>query len=86
MSILAAMFETLFNFYCSVCLREGFPFFCSIVKFQKRKSFFQVGQPSKKFLNCLRKEAALYNLEIVVALLANTRTLLKLYCFESAQI
>ena len=56
MSILAAMFETLFNFYCSVCLREGFSIFLQHRKISKEKkqAFFKLNNLQKFFLNCLR--------------------------------
>ena len=87
MSILAAMFITLFNFCCSVCLSEGFFRAFTASKYCKREkaSFYQVEQMPKKFLNYLCRATALYNLGIVVILLANTRKSLKFYCFESAQ-
>ena len=57
--------ERLFNSYCSVCLREGF--FLAFAASQNCKSekacFFQVEQPPKNILNCLRIATKLYNLE-----------------------
>ena len=51
MSILAGMFETLFNSYCSVCLSEGFflAFAASQNCKSEKASFFQVEQLPKKF-------------------------------------
>ena len=84
--IFAAMFVTRFDFYCSVCLSEGFfPAFqhCKIAK-EKKQAFLKLNN-CKKILNCLRRATALYNLRIVAILLTNTRKLLKFYRFESAQ-
>ena len=52
MSILAGMFETLFNSYCSVCSRLSEGFFLPL-KHRKiaKASFFQVEQLPKKFSN-----------------------------------
>ena len=63
MSILAGMFVTLFNSYCSVCLSEGVFLALQLRKIAKKASFFQVEQLPKKFLNCVRRATALYNLE-----------------------
>ena len=51
MSILAGMFETLFNSYCSVCLSEGFflAFAASWNCKSEKASFFQVEQLPKQF-------------------------------------
>ena len=48
--------------YSSVCLSEGFFLLLQHRKIAKA-SFFQVEQQPKKFLNCLRRAAELYNLE-----------------------
>ena len=87
MSILAAMYVTVFNSYCSVRLSEGFfHAFAASQNYKREKaSFFQVEQLPKKILNCLRKTKALYNLGIVASLLANTRKSIKSYGLESAQ-
>ena len=65
MSILAGMFETLLNSYCSVCLIEGFflPFAASYNRKSEKATFFLVEQLPKKFLNCLGRATEHYNLE-----------------------
>ena len=62
MSILAGMFEALFNSYCSICLSEGFflAFAASLDYKSEKASFFQVEQRPKIFFNCLRRATALY--------------------------
>ena len=56
MLILAAMFVTLFNSYCSVCLSKGFSLLlqhCKIGKKIKKVCFFQVEQVPKFFSQLL---------------------------------
>ena len=51
MSILTAMFVTLFNFYCSVCLSEGFFLLLQHRKIAKEKkyAFFKLNNCQKIF-------------------------------------
>ena len=77
MSILAAMFVTRFNSYCSVCFKWKLsPLLLRHRKFanEKKQAFFQV-ELSTNFLNCLRRATALYNLGILAILLASTKSL-----------
>ena len=60
MPILASMFETLFNSYCSVCLSEGF--FVALTASQNCKSekasFFQIEQlPKKSSIACAEQQS-----------------------------
>ena len=60
MSILAGMFETLFNSYCSVCLSEGFflAFAASLNCKSEKASFFQVEQlPKKLSIACAEQQS-----------------------------
>ena len=65
MSILAGLFVTLFNSYCSVCLSEGFflAFAASYNCKKEKASIFQVEQLPKEFIICLRRVAELYDFE-----------------------
>ena len=55
MSILAGMFETLFNSDCSVCLSEGFFFLLHHRKIAKAKkqAFFKLNTTAKNFSQLL---------------------------------
>ena len=74
MSILEAMFVTLFNSYCFVCLSKGF---FQLLQ-QEKTSFFKLN-------NCQKFSQLLAQSNGVAILLANTKKSLKFNRFESAQ-
>ena len=87
MSILAGMFETLFNSYCFVCLSEGIFLLLQHRKIAeaKKRAFFKLNNRSKKFsIVCAEQQSFI---------ILNSRNFackhkksLKFFRFESTQI
>ena len=87
MSILSAMFETLFKTYCSVCFSESFFLLLQHCKNAKEKTqaFSKLNNCHKNFLSaCAEQQRSIILNSCNFA--CKHKKITKFYCFESAQI